>query len=343
MRTASVTVWPYRSPDAPRSRVVARVSSGFARDCVAASTAVRSAALARSLRAAAVWGAVWLAPLAVGATLTAAQWSKVLGANDRVRLGIIGPGDRGPLGLPTLAPIAKEHGVEVVIHKWQPSEAIQAAVRAAGAASIDVAVTHALFLGDALDQLRAAGVRHVWSTDAVPHASNVVSVAPLIARADQAMYAAKRQRVPVLTYEPQLDDRSTHTLSLLSELRYAIERKRAGQVKRVVVADDQEIVRKLQQHTAHRLANYRRELAPRAAAAAARSLPTIPPGSLAMVLRPHATKLLIPNSGPYLVTGSTRHTYLLRNIATGFAFSEHRSNVRAMSDTLVAFRARDAP
>lgn len=32
---------------------------------------------------------------AVGATLTAAQWSKVLGANDRVRLGIIGPGDRG--------------------------------------------------------------------------------------------------------------------------------------------------------------------------------------------------------------------------------------------------------
>ncbi|MBL8170585.1 MAG: Gfo/Idh/MocA family oxidoreductase [Acidobacteria bacterium] len=32
---------------------------------------------------------------AVGATLTAAQWNKVLGANDRVRLGIIGPGDRG--------------------------------------------------------------------------------------------------------------------------------------------------------------------------------------------------------------------------------------------------------
>ena len=105
----------------------------------------------------------------------------------------------------------------------------------------------------------------------------------------------------------------------------------------------QRFLRKLQQHTARRLASYRRELAPRAAAAAARSLPTIPPESLAMVLHPRATKLLIPNSGPYLVTGSTRHTYLLRNIATGFAFSEHRSNVRAMSDTLAAFRARDAP
>ncbi len=54
---------------------------------------------------------------------------------------------------------------------------------AMGAASVDVAVTHALFVGDALKQLREAGVRHVWSTNCVPHASNVVSVAPLLAQA----------------------------------------------------------------------------------------------------------------------------------------------------------------
>ena len=54
---------------------------------------------------------------------------------------------------------------------------------AAGAASVDVAVTHALFVGDAESQVRAAGVRHVWSTDCVPHASNVVSVVPLLAQA----------------------------------------------------------------------------------------------------------------------------------------------------------------
>ncbi len=52
-----------------------------------------------------------------------------------------------------------------------------------GAASVDVAVTHALFVGDALAQLGAAGVRHVWSTDSVPHETNVVSVAPLLAAA----------------------------------------------------------------------------------------------------------------------------------------------------------------
>ena len=54
---------------------------------------------------------------------------------------------------------------------------------AAGAVSVDVAVTHALFVGDAEAQVRAAGVRQVWSTDCVPHASNVVSVVPLIADA----------------------------------------------------------------------------------------------------------------------------------------------------------------
>ena len=52
-----------------------------------------------------------------------------------------------------------------------------------GAASVDVAVTHALFMGDALAQVHAAGVRQVWSTDCVPHPSNAVSVVPLVAAA----------------------------------------------------------------------------------------------------------------------------------------------------------------
>lgn len=52
-----------------------------------------------------------------------------------------------------------------------------------GAASVDVAITHALFVGDALEQVQAAGVRHVWSSDCVPHGSNAVSVVPLLAAA----------------------------------------------------------------------------------------------------------------------------------------------------------------
>jgi ribose-phosphate pyrophosphokinase len=64
------------------------------------------------------------------------------------------------------------------------------AALAAGAASVDVAVTHALFIGDALAQVRAAGVRHVWSTDCVPHATNAVSVVPLLAQAAAALLVA---------------------------------------------------------------------------------------------------------------------------------------------------------
>lgn len=57
------------------------------------------------------------------------------------------------------------------------------AALARGAATVDAAVVHALFRGDALQQLRAAGVGRVWSTDAVAHETNVVSVAPLLAQA----------------------------------------------------------------------------------------------------------------------------------------------------------------
>jgi ribose-phosphate pyrophosphokinase len=54
---------------------------------------------------------------------------------------------------------------------------------AAGAASVDVAVTHALFAGNAVEVLRDAGVENIWSTDCVRHSSNAVSVAPLISQA----------------------------------------------------------------------------------------------------------------------------------------------------------------
>jgi ribose-phosphate pyrophosphokinase len=55
------------------------------------------------------------------------------------------------------------------------------ALLAAGAGTVDVAVTHALFAGVALALIHAAGVRHVWSTDCIPHSTNAVAMAPAIA------------------------------------------------------------------------------------------------------------------------------------------------------------------
>ena len=54
---------------------------------------------------------------------------------------------------------------------------------AAGAASVDVAVTHALFAGDAVGLLKAARVDQIWSTDCIEHESNVVSMAAALAQA----------------------------------------------------------------------------------------------------------------------------------------------------------------
>ncbi|NDP38051.1 MAG: ribose-phosphate pyrophosphokinase [Rhodoferax sp.] len=47
---------------------------------------------------------------------------------------------------------------------------------AAGATSVDVAVTHALFVADAWSMILNAGVREVWSSDCVKHASNAISM-----------------------------------------------------------------------------------------------------------------------------------------------------------------------
>jgi ribose-phosphate pyrophosphokinase len=54
---------------------------------------------------------------------------------------------------------------------------------AAGAASVDVAITHALFVGDAWQMIVNAGVREVWSTDCVKHASNAISMSAPIGEA----------------------------------------------------------------------------------------------------------------------------------------------------------------
>jgi ribose-phosphate pyrophosphokinase len=57
------------------------------------------------------------------------------------------------------------------------------ALRQAGAGRVDVLVTHALFVGDALALLEDAGVSAVWSSDSVPHPSNAFSLATALAQA----------------------------------------------------------------------------------------------------------------------------------------------------------------
>ncbi len=89
--------------------------------------------------------------------------------------------------LPALAPHAIEGRAVVLLDDVASTghTLAQAArlLHAAGAASVDVAVTHALFVGDALHTLADAGIGEIWSTDCIPHPSNAVSMAGPLARA----------------------------------------------------------------------------------------------------------------------------------------------------------------
>jgi len=54
-------------------------------------------------------------------------------------------------------------------------------LKSAGAARVDVLVTHALFVDDALAVLEAAGVGEIWSSDSVTHPSNAFALATMLA------------------------------------------------------------------------------------------------------------------------------------------------------------------
>jgi len=53
-------------------------------------------------------------------------------------------------------------------------------------ASISVAVTHALFLEDALERLATVGIVNIWSSDSIPHTTNAIPLAPLLTTAFKA-------------------------------------------------------------------------------------------------------------------------------------------------------------
>jgi ribose-phosphate pyrophosphokinase len=127
-------------------------------------------------------------PLLVGPDEEAEQWVRAAGAATGLEGVVCRKTRRGDRDVEVELPDVEITGREVVLIDDVASTGhtlVQAAqaLRARGAAAIDVAVVHALLGGDALDRLAAAGIRRVWSTDAVPHSSNVVTVAPMLARA----------------------------------------------------------------------------------------------------------------------------------------------------------------
>jgi ribose-phosphate pyrophosphokinase len=71
--------------------------------------------------------------------------------------------------------------VDDVASTGRTLEVAAAALAPAHPASVSVLVTHALFLDSALERLSAAGIVGIWSTDSIPHATNRLPLADLLA------------------------------------------------------------------------------------------------------------------------------------------------------------------
>ena len=127
-------------------------------------------------------------PLLVGPDEESAQWVAQAAAQhgfDHAVCHKVRHGDRDVhIALPDIGVVGR--AVVLLDDVASSGHTLAAAARlllAAGAASVDVAVTHALFADGALQLIQDAGVGHVWSTDCITHASNAVSMADKIASA----------------------------------------------------------------------------------------------------------------------------------------------------------------
>ncbi len=127
-------------------------------------------------------------PLLIGPDAESAQWIEAAARVHGFDYGVCTKQRHGDKQVEITLPTVPVLGRAVVLLDDVASSGRTLAVAArllrdAGAASVDVAVTHALFAGDALDVIQSAGVAHVWSTDCIAHPSNAIEMAPALAQA----------------------------------------------------------------------------------------------------------------------------------------------------------------
>ena len=133
-------------------------------------------------------------PLLIGPDAESEQWVALAAAQIGCDYGVCTKQRFGDTQVQIQLPAISINGRQVVLMDDVASSGHTLAgacslLLQAGAASVDVAVTHALFAGDALSVIKAAGVGEVWSTDCIAHSSNAISMAPLLAKALKPLLA----------------------------------------------------------------------------------------------------------------------------------------------------------
>jgi len=127
-------------------------------------------------------------PLLVGPDRESLQWVKSVSEVDHLEFVVAEKTRHGDRDVEVRLPARDYAGVEAVIVDDLASTgctlaATARALVAAGAKRVDVLVTHALFVGDALSAIERAGVEAIWSSDSIAHPTNAFTLTPMLAGA----------------------------------------------------------------------------------------------------------------------------------------------------------------
>ena len=126
-------------------------------------------------------------PILIGPDEESEQWVAAIAKQNGLEFHVAGKQRFGDSDVRVSLPVADYQGRHVVLVDDVAStghtlEAACNELKPYQPASITVMVTHALFVGDALERIRLAGAHEIWSCDSVTHPTNRIGLAESLAQ-----------------------------------------------------------------------------------------------------------------------------------------------------------------
>ncbi len=127
-------------------------------------------------------------PLLVGPDAESEQWVRAIAEPGRLDYAVAQKERLGDREVVIRLPEHDYHQHQVILVDDMISTGrtlvnVARQLKSEGAETIHCLVTHALFADEVTQALHAAGISQIWSSDSIPHPSNAIALAPLLASA----------------------------------------------------------------------------------------------------------------------------------------------------------------